>query len=74
VGDVFAAHFYEASDARYKTNVQPLPDALEPILNLRGVRFDWNQSAFSEKAFSEGRQVGFLAQEVEKVLPARTQT
>ena len=58
------------SDARYKTNVQPIPNALDAILRLRGVTYDWNRSAFPGRNFPEGQQVGFIAQEVEKVLPA----
>jgi hypothetical protein len=38
-------------------------------LNLRGITFDWKQKDFPGMNFSDGCQVGFLAQEVEKVLP-----
>jgi len=36
---------------------------------LTGVRFDWRQSEIAGRRFPEGRQLGFIAQEVEKVLP-----
>jgi hypothetical protein len=62
-------NYNNVSDARYKTNVQTFSNALDAILSLRGVRFDWKQSAFPEMKFAAGRQVGFIAQEVEEVLP-----
>ncbi|WP_413612266.1 tail fiber domain-containing protein [Bdellovibrio sp. HCB-110] len=53
------------SDRRLKTNIKEIPKALEKILSLRGVEFDWN-----EKALSSGRHdIGVIAQEVEKVFP-----
>jgi hypothetical protein len=57
------------SDARYKTNIATFDNALNTILNLRGVAFDWKRNDFKEMEFTEGRQIGFIAQEVEKVLP-----
>ncbi|MEQ1854238.1 MAG: tail fiber domain-containing protein, partial [Chthoniobacteraceae bacterium] len=57
------------SDARYKTNVQPLNDALDKVLRLRGVNFDWRREEFPEKHFSPDRQIGFIAQEVREVFP-----
>ena len=58
-----------SSDARFKTNVTTLNNALDTILNLRGVNFDWKREAFPDHRFPEGRQVGFIAQELEKFLP-----
>jgi hypothetical protein len=53
------------SDARLKTNIQPITNALEKITKLRGVSFDWiNQDLHQGDAKS-----GFLAQEMEQVFP-----
>lgn len=57
------------SDVRYKTNVATMAGALDMVLALRGVTFDWRRSQYPDKNFPEGRQVGFIAQEIEKVLP-----
>src|SRR5205085_6359799 len=46
-----------------------LDNSLDAILNLRGVAYDWNRDAWKDKNFPEGRQIGFIAQEIEKVLP-----
>src|SRR5205085_1425583 len=39
-----------------------------------GVRYDWKQSEFPDYNFPEGKQIGFIAQEVEKVLPELVNT
>ena len=49
------------SDARLKTNVNTINDALSIVGKLRGVSFDWKESG--------KRSIGVIAQEVEKVLP-----
>jgi hypothetical protein len=61
--------FTNSSDARWKTNILTVANPLETILALRGVTFEWNKDKFREMNFRDGRQIGFLAQEVEKVLP-----
>lgn len=60
-------NYNNVSDARYKQNIATFPNALDAILNLRGVTFDWKPTPGMN--FSDGRQIGFIAQEVEKVLP-----
>ncbi len=58
-----------SSDARYKKDIRPVSGALETIVALHGVSYDWNRAAFPAKDFPSGRSLGFIAQEVEKVLP-----
>jgi hypothetical protein len=56
-----------SSDARLKKNVEELEGALETLLALRGVSFEYiDPAAIGEL---EGRRIGFIAQEVERVLP-----
>ena len=49
------------SDARLKTNVNTINDALSIVGKLRGVSFDWKESG--------KHSIGLIAQEVEEVLP-----
>ena len=56
-----------ASDARLKQNVVPLNDALDMLLQLRGVRFEWREP--DRMGHLPGSQLGLVAQEVEKVFP-----
>lgn len=53
----------EVSDARAKTNVEPLSGALAKLVQLRGVSYQWEGDA------EPGRQVGLIAQEVQQVVP-----
>jgi hypothetical protein len=57
------------SDARFKTNVAQIDHALELVERLRGVRYDWRTADFPAMNFEPGRQLGFIAQEIEPVLP-----
>jgi hypothetical protein len=73
-GDIIANSIAGSSDARFKTNITPIENPLQKVLQLRGVNFDWKTTEFPARSFSENRSVGFIAQEVEKVLPEVVQT
>lgn len=60
--------FQNASDRRYKQNIADLPHPLEMLLGLRGVSYEWRQDILDTK-FAAGKQLGFIAQEVEKIFP-----
>ena len=60
-GDVSATNFNTTSDATLKTNVETLSGALNAVMSMRGVSFDWIENGNSE--------VGVIAQEVEEVIP-----
>jgi Chaperone of endosialidase len=59
--------FTNNSDLRLKKNVKPLEGALERVLRLRGVTFEWKEPA--EHGNHQGLQRGFIAQDVEQVIP-----
>jgi hypothetical protein len=52
------------SDKRLKNNIQSISYGLNEILKLNPVTFDWK-----EDKINQGKQYGFIAQEVEKVMP-----
>ena len=58
-----------SSDIRYKKNIFTLSNTLEKIIQLRGVTYLWKQEDFPEKNFDNKQQIGFIAQELEKVYP-----
>jgi hypothetical protein len=68
-GDVYARGVKLTSDGRFKKNVSTLDNALGTVLGLRGVSFDWDRPRWPARNFPDGQQVGFIAQEVEQVLP-----
>jgi len=56
-----------SSDRRLKKNIATLEGALDTLLSLRGVSFEYEDpQAINELA---GQRIGFVAQEVEDVLP-----
>lgn len=62
------------SDERYKKEVRPLDSSLEKVMQLKGVSYSWNKDTVMGAGFKDGRQIGLIAQEVEKVLPELVQT
>ena len=68
-GDITANSIAGTSDIRFKTNIRPVVNALDKVKALRGVYYNWNQKAFPEKEFGAQNELGFIAQEVEKVVP-----
>jgi hypothetical protein len=65
---------YTTSDRRWKANIEPLRDSLSLVSRLQGVSFDWKRKEFPKMHFAEGKQIGFIAQDVEKILPAIVST
>ena len=66
-GSVYTTGSYNSSDARFKTNIETIDNGIDKVMNMRGVYYDWNDEHKEEKG--EGRQVGVIAQELNKVLP-----
>ena len=59
----------QTSDQRLKTNIKPLEKALDKVLTLNGVTYEWRVKEFPQMNFDSDRHVGVLAQELEAVLP-----
>jgi len=57
------------SDSRYKTNIKPIPNALSKVMQLQGVNYYWKVKEYPDKNFSTEKQLGFIAQDIEKVYP-----
>ncbi len=57
------------SDRRFKKDITTISDPLSIIEQLRGTSYQFRTEEFPDKGFSEGKQLGVIAQEVEKVLP-----
>jgi hypothetical protein len=58
----------QSSDARLKKNVSTLTSGLSIVHKLRGVRYNWKDESRPEN------KIGFIAQEVEAVLPELVHT
>ena len=65
--------FY-SSDVALKENIKNIPDPVEALKKLNGVLFDWKKEYIDKRGGEDGyfvrkKDVGVIAQEVEKVLP-----
>ncbi|MBU6414643.1 tail fiber domain-containing protein [Patescibacteria group bacterium] len=49
------------SSIRWKENIKPIDGALDKVLQLQGVAFDWKES--------KKRDIGFIAEEVGRIIP-----
>jgi len=70
-GDITA--FY-SSDIALKENITPIDCALDKLKKISGVYFDWNDQYLNSRGGEDGyfvrkRDVGVIAQDVQKVLP-----
>ena len=59
------------SDARFKKNVTTIDGAtaLSDVMQLRGVTYDFNTDKWPDMNFSTANQIGFIAQDVEPIVP-----
>lgn len=64
--NVTSGAFIYSSDITLKENIQPINNALDKVLQLNGVSFDWKESGKSS--------LGVIAQEVEGVFPELVHT
>jgi hypothetical protein len=62
-----SGHWSIWSDRRLKGNIQPLQGALDRVLGLRGVTFEWRNPLTQGGHF--GPQIGLIADEVAPVFP-----
>ena len=63
-----------SSDVALKENIINIPNPLESLKKLNGVLFDWKKDYIDQRGGEDGyfvrkKDVGVIAQEVEKVLP-----
>jgi hypothetical protein len=58
---MYSPAYYYTSDRRLKQGIREIASPLDKVLALRGVEFDWREN--------KQHDIGFIAQEVEKVLP-----
>jgi hypothetical protein len=65
---------YYSSDKRLKENIIPLNNALNKLLRVNGVEFDWTTDHINSRGGEDGyfvrkHDVGIIAQEIQEVLP-----
>ncbi len=65
----YAGYLGACSDIRYKKDFSSFANPLKDILSINGFYYHWKQDEFSQMKFTDGRQIGFSAQEIEKLFP-----
>ena len=68
-GSIWANGVTYASDERFKENITAIQSPLQKLLQLHGVEYEMKTTAFAKNNFLPGRQIGLLAQNVEKIIP-----
>jgi hypothetical protein len=69
LGNLCAANVSCPSDYKFKKNIKPLENSLSNILQINGVSYVWRKNEFPEHNFSNQTQIGFIAQDIEKIFP-----
>ena len=66
-----AGNSYIGSDIRLKTDIDSIENSLQLVKQLQGVYFKWDTTVLNPMGlnYSSGRQIGFIAQNVQTVLP-----
>jgi len=68
--NVFAVGAITAcSDLRYKKDIAPIKNSLSRVMNMQAVTYNWKINEFPGKHFPDALQIGFIAQDMEKIIP-----
>jgi hypothetical protein len=73
-GDILAMQIHSSSDKRFKKNIVQVDNALEKVMAINGVNYDFRIDEFKDRNFPTTRQLGFIAQNVEAVVPEVVKT
>jgi hypothetical protein len=68
-GNIWANGTTYASDERFKQNITAIQSPLQKLLQINGVEYEMKTGSFEKNNFQKGRQMGLLAQNVEKIVP-----
>jgi trimeric autotransporter adhesin len=60
---------FTTSDERYKRDIKSINNPIEIINQLNGKTYNFRNEEFKSINFPKGRNYGFIAQEIQKVLP-----
>jgi len=60
---------WSGSDARWKQDIQPITGALDKVLQLSGVSYNWRKDEFPENKFDDKTHLGLIAQDLENIIP-----
>ena len=73
--EIHSNNYWGGSDERMKENIEPLDSTIAKIMRISAYNYNFKEEIYSDsipadiKATFTGKQIGFLAQELEKVFP-----
>ena len=73
-GTIYAADVVTSSDEKWKKNISAYENALQKVMRLESVYYNWRKEEFPNKKFSDKVQIGLIAQDLEKVIPELVHT
>jgi hypothetical protein len=74
-GDVWADNYYYTSDRKFKKDIKDVTDGLGTVMALKPRTYTMRVDEFKDsKPLPKGKQIGFVAQELETVLPELVST
>ncbi|MFN7013136.1 MAG: tail fiber domain-containing protein, partial [Bacteroidia bacterium] len=62
-------NWLNVSDKRLKTNIQPINGALSKLMNINAYTYEYSSQFDGKYNLPKGKQIGFIAQELETVFP-----
>jgi len=68
----FSGGIFQGSDERYKKDISKIDDAMNLIRQISGKKYYFDNEKFPQKHFGDDMQYGFIAQELEEVIPEMT--
>jgi hypothetical protein len=68
-GTIRTTGIFATSDKKFKKNIVTIENALDIVENLEGKTYNWKKESNKEMNFDDNIHSGFIAQEIEKVLP-----
>ncbi len=68
-GSAYSTGGWAGSDIKWKKNINPIDNALGSVMKLHGVSYEWRAEEYKDMRFDENKQLGLIAQDVEKVIP-----
>jgi len=70
VGEVYStAGFYFPSDRNFKKDIDPIDNALSILSSLQPMQYNYDLEKYPNAGFREGKSFGFIADELEAILP-----
>ena len=61
--------YVNTSDRRLKKDIRPITGALEKTMSLQGIMFNWDTARNPGLKADDRTHLGFIAQDIEKILP-----